>query len=109
MRSATAMFGVRTKNFGDRVGPGAAAGWSRVRRMQENPKAAMDKLKKERNAAKNIEMRKKIQARYIQMWHDMARCSALFSNCKILAFLADGRSVVALIQFTYMFTNFHGL
>lgn len=31
----------------------------------------------------------------------MARCSALFSNCKILEFLVDGSSVVALIQFTY--------
>ena len=30
---------------------------------EENPKAAMDKLKKERNAARNIELRKKIQAR----------------------------------------------
>ncbi|CAL1164866.1 unnamed protein product [Cladocopium goreaui] len=37
---------------------------------EENPKAAMEKLKKERNAAKNIEMRKKIQGRINRLKKD---------------------------------------
>jgi hypothetical protein len=36
----------------------------------------MEKLKKERNAAKNIEMRKKIQA-YGMIWPDVQHCSAI--------------------------------
>lgn len=37
---------------------------------EENPKATMEKLKKERNAAKNIEMRKKIQGRINRLKKD---------------------------------------
>lgn len=37
---------------------------------EENPKAAMDKLKKERNAAKNLEAKKKIQGRINRLKKD---------------------------------------
>jgi len=60
----------------------------------------MEKLKKERNAAKNIETRKKIQA-YGMIWPDVQHCSAIARFWFFLEFLvADGSSVVALIQFT---------